>query len=196
MIYLRYFTFTLLVGWASAVSAESASDDFIESQKCSGALGIMTSIGIPDDTAPIYKYFSDLADFHSLLFVHYARQKEGALTNGEVARLASEGILIVDGEMIRDSSSLQLNVKKCVSWLAAVQLHGDAYGPAATALEVMASMPAASGRYEYPFSDWSPMIPVTEFAYELWVETNLREYHRCIASGQKPTIECMMLTTQ
>ena len=196
MIYLRYFTFTLLMGWASAVSAEGASDDYIQSQKCSGALSIMTSIGLSDETAPIYKYFSDLADFHALLFDHYARQKEGALTNGEVARLVSEGILMVDGEMIRDSSSLQLTVKECVSWLNAVQLHGQAYDPAATALEVIASMPAASGRYEYPFSDWSPMIPVTEFAYELWVESNLREYHRCITSGQKPTIECMLLPTQ
>ena len=196
MIYLRYFTFTLLMGWASAVSAEGASEDYIQSQKCSGALSIMTSIGLSDDTTPLYKYFSDLHMFHSYLFEYYARQKKGALTNGEVTQLVSEGILIIDGEMIRDSGSLQMNVKKCVSWLNAVQLHGQAYDPAATALEVIASMPAASGRYEYPFSDWSPMIPVTEFAYELWVESNLREYHRCIASGQKPTIECMMLRTQ
>ena len=145
---------------------------------------------------PIYKYFSDLADFHSLLFEYYARENKGDLTNGAVTQLVSEGVLMVDDDMIRDSSSLQLNVKKCVSWLVAVQLHGQAYDPAATALEVMANMPAASGRYEYPFADWSPMIPITESAYELWVESNIREYHRCIATGQKPTIECMLLTTQ
>jgi hypothetical protein len=196
MVYLRYFTFTFLMGWTSAASAEGASDDYIQSQKCSGALSIMTSIGLSDDTTPLYKYFYDLSMFHSYLFEHYARQTEDTLTNGEVARLVSEGILIVDSEMTKDSNSLQLNVKKCVSWLAAVQLHGQAYDPAATALEVMASMPAASGRYEYPFSDWSPMIPVTEFAYELWVGSNLREYHHCIATGKKPTVECMLLTTQ
>ena len=53
----------------------------------------------------------------------------------------------------------------------------------------MESMPRPSNSYEYPFSDWSPMIPVTLSAYELWNETDLRELHQCKSTGLK-TIDC------
>jgi hypothetical protein len=56
---------------------------------------------------------------------------------------------------------------------------------------VMAGIPRPSGYYDYPFSDWEPMIPLTKTAYDLWINAGMLDYHHCIASGQKKTIECM-----
>ena len=97
------------LGIAAGLSDVEA--DYVQSQRCSGALSIMTALGLEDETLPIYKYFSDLLDFQSFIL-------------------------------------------------------------------------------EYPFSDWTPMIPITESAYALWLKSGLRDIHRCKSTGLNRTIEC------
>lgn len=193
MIYIRYFTFTLLMGWASAVSSEGASDDYIQSQKCSGALSIMTSIGLSDDTAPIYKYFADLADFHSFILEYYVSERIDNYVMGDVTLAVSRGVVLVDDEASSDPNSLQATVKHCLSWLSVVKLHFDAQDPSSSASEVFGALPKPSDHYEYPFSDWTPLIPIVETAYELWVGAGLRDIQRCLSTGNSETIYCYTL---
>ena len=45
--------------------------DYNQSQRCAGALSIMTSLGLADEASPIYKYFDDLLNFHSIILKYY-----------------------------------------------------------------------------------------------------------------------------
>jgi len=189
------FVITLAFGGASVATADSSNNkdaNYIQSQRCAGALSIMTSLGFSDETSPIYKYFSDLTDFHFSLFEYYVSKHIDNSNMGDVRRSVSKGIVLVDEEMVKDPNSLQATVKNCLSWLSAVNGHFIEQDPEKPLLEVMAAMPRPSKDYEYPFSDWSPMIPVTELAYELWVGTNLRDFHRCQQDIKNQTIDCML----
>ena len=183
-------------GNTAEIPLQVLANDYWQSQRCSGAFGIMTSIGLEDETSPAYQYFSDLADFHAGLFEYYVSQQNGSYVMGDVSKAVSEGLLLVDREAIEDPSSLQANVKHCLSWLNSVQQYFGQQDRDIAISIVMGGMPSPSGTYEYPFSDWTPMIRITELAYELWVGANLREYHRCIASGQKSTMECTLDLSQ
>ena len=46
-------------------------EDYNQSQRCAGALSIMTSLGLADEASPIYKYFDDLLNFHSIILKYY-----------------------------------------------------------------------------------------------------------------------------
>ena len=179
------------VGIAAGSSDEEA--DYVQSQRCSGALSIMTALGLADETLPIYKYFSDLLDFQSFILEHYVSERIDGYLMGDVSRAVSQGIVLVDDEAIRDTNSLQLTVKHCLSWLSEVKLHFAAQASSTPASKVMESIPSPSDIYEYPFSDWTPMIPITESAYQLWLKSGLRDIHRCKSTGLKQTIDCFSL---
>jgi hypothetical protein len=179
------------LGIAANISGEEA--DYVQSQRCSGALSIMTALGLEDETLPIYKYFSDLLDFHSFILEYYVSERIGDSVMGDVSRAASQGVVLVDDETIRDTNSLQLTVKHCLSWLSEVKLHFAAQASSTPASKVMETMPRPSNYYEYPFSDWTPMIPITESAYQLWLKSGLRDIHRCKSTGLKQTIDCFSL---
>ena len=187
----RSFTLitTLLLAWSTNSIADT-TNDFKQSQKCSGALAIMTSLGLENETSTEYRYFADLANFHSYLFEYYNSQSTNNSTKGDITQAVSEGVIIVDEDAKRNPNSLQARVKHCISWLAEVKLHFSTQDASTPASKVMGAMPRPSSDYKYPFSDWSPMIPITKEAYELYGTANLRAFHRCIAKGQKQTIEC------
>jgi hypothetical protein len=192
---LRHYTFAacLLVGSASIANAGTSKenqDDYMQSQRCAGALSIMTAIGLQDDTLPIYKYFSDILDFHLSIFEYYTSQ-QGGVSMGDVMVATSNGALLVSQSAAKDQNSLQLTVKHCLSWINSVQIYFSSQKPGTPTSVVMAGIPRPSGYYDYPFSDWEPMIPLTKTAYDLWINAGMLDYHHCIASGQKKTIECM-----
>lgn len=179
------------LGIAANTSGEEA--DYVQSQRCSGALSIMTALGLEDETLPIYKYFSDLLDFQSFILEHHVSERIDGYLMGDVSRAASQGVVLVDDEAIRDTNSLQLTVKHCLSWLSEVKLHFAAQASSTPISTVMGTMPSPSDVYEYPFSDWTPMIPITEAAYQLWLKSGLRDIHRCKSTGLKQTIDCFSL---
>jgi hypothetical protein len=176
------------LGIAANTSGEEA--DYVQSQRCSGALSIMTALGLEDETLPIYKYFSDILDFQSLILEYHVSERIDDSVMGDVSRSASQGVILVDDEMIKDTNSLQLTVKHCLSWLSEVKIHFAAQDASTPISTVMGTMPRPSNYYEYPFSDWTPMVPITESAYELWLKSGLRDIHRCKATGLNRTIEC------
>ena len=187
--------FALIFGFNSAVIADQSSNgeaDYLQSQKCAGALSIMTALGFWDETAPIYKHFSNLSNFHFSLISFYVSQQIDNSTMGDVGRSVSKGVVIVDDEMIRDPNSLQETVKYCLSWLHGVTLYFQEQDPATPELEVMKAMPRSSNNYEYPHSDWEPMIPVVEAAYDLWLGANQRDYHRCYQDYKNTKMDCML----
>jgi len=197
MQFFRVFTlaFVLVFGFNSAVIADQSSNgeaDYLQSQKCAGALSIMTALGHWDETAPIYKHFTTLADFHFSLLSFYVSQQIDNSTMGDVGRSVSKGLVIVDDEMIRDPNSLQVSVKHCMSWLHAVAYYFQEQDPTTPRLEYMLAMPKPSSDYEYPHSDWATMIPVIEAAYDLWIETNQRDYHRCYRDYKNTKMDCML----
>ena len=163
--------------------------DYNQSQRCAGALSIMTSLGLADEASPIYKYFDDLLNFHSIILKYYVSEIIDGSSMKDVSEAVSKGIVQVDEEYMADPNSFQVTVKHCLSWLSEAQIHFSKQEASSPAYKVMEAMPRPSNSYEYPFSDWSPMIPVTESAYELWNETDLRELHQCKSSGLK-TIDC------
>ena len=163
--------------------------DYNQSQRCAGALSIMTSLGLADEASPIYKYFDDLLNFHSIILKYYVSEIIDGSSMKDVSEAVSKGIVQVDEEYMADPNSFQVTVKHCLSWLSEAQIHFSKQEASSPAYKVMEAMPRPSNSYEYPFSDWSPMIPVAESAYELWNETNLRELHQCKSSGLK-TIDC------
>ena len=163
--------------------------DYNKSQRCAGALSIMTSLGLADEASPIYKYFDDLLNFHSIILKYYVSEIIDGSSMKDVSEAVSKGIVQVDEEYMADPNSFQVTVKHCLSWLSEAQIHFSKQEASSPAYKVMEAMPRPSNSYEYPFSDWSPMIPVTESAYELWNETDLRELHQCKLSGLK-TIDC------
>ena len=163
--------------------------DYNQSQICAGALSIMTSLGLADEASPIYKYFDDLLNFHSIILKYYVSEIIDGSSMKDVSEAVSKGIVQVDEEYMADPNSFQVTVKHCLSWLSEAQIHFSKQEASSPAYKVMEAMPRPSNSYEYPFSDWSPMIPVTESAYELWNETDLRELHQCKSSGLK-TIDC------
>ena len=163
--------------------------DYNQSQRCAGALSIMTSLGLADEASPIYKYFDDLLNFHSIILKYYVSEIIDGSSLKDVSEAVSKGIVQVDEEYMADPNSFQVTVKHCLSWLSEAQIHFSKQEASSPAYKVMEAMPRPSNSYEYPFSDWSPMIPVTESAYELWNETDLRELHQCKSSGLK-TIDC------
>jgi hypothetical protein len=192
---LRPFVFViaLFFGGGSVATVGGSNiekADYIQSQKCTGALSIMTSIGLMGETLPSYKYFSDLADFQSFIFQYYVSERIENSVMGDVRLAVSRGVVLVDDEAINDPNSLQATVKHCLSWLSEVKLHFAAQDASAPASKVMETMPRPSNYYEYPFPDWTPMIPITESAYELWVGAGLRDVHRCISTGHNQTIDC------
>ena len=164
--------------------------DYVQSQKCAGALSIMTSLGLADEKSPVNKYFEDLLNFHSFILEYYVSEIINSSTMGDVSQAVSKGIMRVDEEYMADPNSFQVTVKHCLSWLSEAQMHFSNQEASTPTYKVMEAMPRPSNRYEYPFSDWSPMIPVTETAYELWNETDLRDFHRCKSTGLKQTIDC------
>ena len=163
--------------------------DYNQSQRCAGALSIMTSLGLADEASPIYKYFDDLLNFHFIILKYYVSEIIDGSTMKDVSQAVSKGIVQVDDEYMADPNSFQLTVKHCLSWLSEAQIHFSKQEASTPAYKVMEAMPRPSNSYEYPFSDWSPMIPVTVSAYELWNETDLRELHQCKSTGLK-TIDC------
>jgi len=163
--------------------------DYNQSQRCAGALSIMTSLGLEDETSPIYKYFDDLLNFHSFILKYYVSEIIDGSTMKDLSQAVSKGIVRVDEEYMAEPNSFQFTVKHCLSWLSEAQIHFSKQEASTPAYKVMEAMPRPSKSYEYPFSDWSPMIPVTLSAYELWNETDLRELHQCKSSGLK-TIDC------
>ena len=163
--------------------------DYNQSQRCAGALSIMTSLGLADEASPIYKYFDDLLNFHSIILKYYVSEIIDGSSMKDVSEAVSKGIVQVDEEYMADPNSFQVTVKHCLSWLSEAQIHFSKQEASSPAYKVMEAMPRPSNSYEYPFSDWSPMIPVTESAYELWNETDLRELHQCKSTGLK-TIDC------
>ena len=163
--------------------------DYNQSQRCAGALSIMTSLGLADEASPIYKYFDDLLNFHSIILKYYVSEIIDGSSMKDVSEAVSKGIVQVDEEYMADPNSFQVTVKHCLSWLSEAQIHFSKQEASSPAYKVMEAMPRPSNSYEYPFSDWSPMIPVTESAYELWNETDLREIHQCKSTGLK-TIDC------
>ena len=163
--------------------------DYNQSQRCAGALSIMTSLGLADDASPIYKYFDDLLNFHFIILKYYVSEIIDGSTMKDVSQAVSKGIVQVDDEYMADPNSFQVTVKHCLSWLSEAQIHFSKQEASTPAYKVMEAMPRPSNSYEYPFSDWSPMIPVTVSAYELWNETDLRELHQCKSTGLK-TIDC------
>lgn len=165
-------------------------EDYNQSLRCAGALSIMTSLGLDDEASPIYKYFDDLLNLHSIILEYYVSEIIDGSTMGDVSQAVSKGIVQVDDEYMADPNSFQLTVKHCLSWLSEAQIHFSKQEASTLAYKVMEAMPRPSNRYEYPFSDWSPMIPVTEAAYKLWNETDLRDFHRCKSTGLKQTIDC------
>ena len=164
-------------------------EDYNQSQRCAGALSIMTSLGLADEASPIYKYFDDLLNFHSIILKYYVSKVIDGSTMKDVSQAVSKGIVRVDEENMADPNSFQVTIKHCLSWLSEAQLHFSKQEASIPAYKVMEAMPRPSNSYEYPFSDWSPMIPVTVSAYELWNETDLRELHQCKSTGLK-TIDC------
>lgn len=164
-------------------------EDYNQSQRCAGALSIMTSLGLEDETSPIYKYFDDLLNFHSFILKYYVSEIIDGSTMKDLSQAVSKGIVRVDEEYMAEPNSFQFTVKHCLSWLSEAQIHFSKQEASTPAYKVMEAMPRPSKSYEYPFSDWSPMIPVTLSAYELWNETDLRELHQCKSSGLK-TIDC------
>ena len=163
--------------------------DYNQSQRCAGALSIMTSLGLADEASPIYKYFDDLLNFHSIILKYYVSEIIDGSSMKDVSEAVSKGIVQVDEEYMADPNSFQVTVKHCLSWLSEAQIHFSKQEASSPAYKVMEAMPRPSNSYEYPFSDWSPMIPVTLSAYELWNETDLRELHQCKSTGLK-TIDC------
>jgi hypothetical protein len=137
-----------------------------------------------------YKYFSDLAYFQSFIFQHYVSESIENSVMEDVTLAVSKGVVLVDDEAINDPNSFQATVKHCLSWLSVVKLHFGKQDDSTPASTVMGTMPRPSDFYEYPFSDWTPMIPITESAYELWVGAGLRDIHRCISTGLNQTIDC------
>lgn len=171
--------------------AAKESVDYRQSKECAGALSIMTALGRQDDTAPIYKYFDDLLMFHSYLLEYYASRDVGGVTLGVAV---SEGVVLVDIAASRDASSLAASVKHCISWINAVQVNFSEQGPNTPVSQVMANAPKPSMTYDYPFEQWSPMVPIVELAYELWQSSGLREYHQCMAQSDGASsnrINCM-----
>ena len=164
-------------------------EDYNQSQRCAGALSIMTSLGLADEASPIYKYFDDLLNFHSIILKYYVSEIIDGSSMKDVSEAVSKGIMRVDEEHMADPNSFQVTVKHCLSWLSETQIHFSKQEASTPAYKVMESMPRPSNSYKYPFSDWSPMIPVTVSAYELWNETDLREIHQCKSTGLK-TIDC------
>ena len=164
--------------------------DYVQSQKCAGALSIMTSLGLADEKSPVNKYFEDLLNFHSFILEYYVSEIINSSTMGDVSQAVSKGVMRVDEEYMADPNSFQVTVKHCLSWLSEAQMHFSKQEASTPTYKVMEAMPRPSNHYEYPFSDWSPMIPVTETAYELWNETDLRDFHRCKSTGLKQTIDC------
>ena len=163
--------------------------DYNQSQRCAGALSIMTSLGLADEASPIYKYFDDLLNFHSIILKYYVSEIIDGSSMKDVSEAVSKGIVQVDEEYMADPNSFQVTVKHCLSWLSEAQIHFSKQEASSPAYKVMEAMPRPSNSYKYPFSDWSPMIPVTLSAYELWNETDLREIHQCKSAGLK-TIDC------
>lgn len=187
------FVIALFFGGGSVATAGSSNieeADYIQSQRCAGALSIMTSLGLIDETLPIYEYFNDLLDFHSYIFQYYVSERVDKSVMGDLGRAVSKGVVLVDDEAINDPNSLQATVKHCLSWLSEVKLHFGEQDASTSASTVMGTMPRPSNYYEYPFSDWTPMIPITESAYELWVGTALRDIHQCMSTGLNQTIDC------
>ena len=164
--------------------------DYVQSQKCAGALSIMTSLGLADEKSPVNKYFEDLLNFHSFILEYYVSEIINSSTMGDVSQAVSKGVMRVDEEYMADPNSFQVTVKHCLSWLSEAQMHFSKQEASTPTYKVMEAMPRPSNHYEYPFSDWSPMIPVTETAYELWNETDLRDFYRCKSTGLKQTIDC------
>ena len=164
-------------------------EDYNQSQRCAGALSIMTSLGLADEASPIYKYFDDLLNFHSIILKYYVSEIIDGSSMKDVSEAVSKGIVRVDEEHMADPNSFQVTVKHCLSWLSETQIHFSKQEASTPAYKVMESMPRPSNSYKYPFSDWSPMIPVTVSAYELWNETDLREIHQCKSTGLK-AIDC------
>ena len=164
-------------------------EDYNQSQRCAGALSIMTSLGLADEASPIYKYFDDLLNFHSIILKYYVSEIIDGSSMKDVSEAVSKGIVRVDEEHMADPNSFQVTVKHCLSWLSETQIHFSKQEASTPAYKVMEAMPRPSNSYKYPFSDWSPMIPVTVSAYELWNETDLREIHQCKSTGLK-TIDC------
>jgi hypothetical protein len=120
---------------------------------------------------------------------YYVSEIIDGSTMKDVSQAVSKGIVQVDEENMAEPNSFQFTVKHCLSWLSEAQIHFSKQEASTSAYKVMESMPRPSNSYEYPFSDWSPMIPVTLSAYELWNETDLRELHQCKSTGLK-TIDC------
>jgi hypothetical protein len=150
-------------------------------------------LGLEDETLPIYKYFSDLLDFQSFILEYHVSERIDDSVMGDVSRSISQGVILVDDEMIRDTNSLQLTVKHCLSWLSEVKIHFAAQVSSTPISTVMGTMPSPSDIYAYPFSDWAPMIPITESAYDLWLKSGLRDIHRCKSTGLNQTINCYSL---
>jgi len=154
----------------------------------------MTALGLWDETAPIYIHFTNLSDFHFSLITFYVSQHIDNSTMGDVARSVSKGVVIVDDEMIRDPNSLQVTLKDCLSWLHAVAYYFQEQDPTTPRLEYMLAMPKPSSDYEYPHSDWATMIPVVEAAYDLWLGSKIRYYHRCYQDHKNTKMECLLVS--
>ena len=154
-------------------------EDYNQSQKCAGALSIMTSLGLAEDASPIYKYFNDLLNFHSIILKYYVSKVIDGSTMKDVSQAVSKGIVRVDEENMADPNSFQVTVKHCLSWLSEAQLHFSKQEASIPAYKVMEAMPRPSNSYEYPFSDWSPIIHMQIRLLVSWV-TNLKmDIHNC-----------------